>query len=283
MQSPQGEIYIPDDRGVEEGLRRTTHLAVVAHQDDAEIMAYPGIAACYASPADWFTAVVVTNGGGGPRQGTMAHLSAAEMTARRNAEQKAAARRGRYGALALLGYPSQTVRDPAAEEVVQNLRTILALTRPKIIYTHNPADRHDTHVAVLVRTLEALRGLGSDYSPERVYGCEVWRSLDWLTDDDRVMLDASTDPQLAADLIAVHASQMEGGKRYDLAVLGRRTANATFENAYQGDAPAVIYAMDLTPLAKGIETDLGTFVEARLARLREDVRQRIQRCTGQKR
>lgn len=281
MQSPQGEIYIPDGLGVEEGLRRTTHLAVVAHQDDAEIMAYSGIAACYANPADWFTAVVVTDGGGGPRQEATVHLSPAEMTARRNAEQKAAARRGRYGALVLLGHPSPTVRDPAAEAVVPDLRAILALARPKVIYTHNPADRHDTHVAVLVRTLEALRGLAPDYRPERVYGCEVWRSLDWLTGDDRVMLDASADPQLAADLIAVHASQMEGGKRYDLAVLGRRTANATFEDAYQGDAPAVIYAMDLTPLAQGIETDLGAFVEARIARLREDVRKRIQRCTGQ--
>ena len=37
------EIYVPDGFPVDVALSRTTHLAVSAHQDDIEIMAYHGI------------------------------------------------------------------------------------------------------------------------------------------------------------------------------------------------------------------------------------------------
>jgi hypothetical protein len=57
-----------------------------------------------------------------------------------------------------------------------------------------------------------------------VLGCEVWRDLDWLLDSDKVALDSSAKPELAAALLKVFDSQISGGKRYDLATLGRRAA-----------------------------------------------------------
>lgn len=275
MQLTRGEIYIPDGLSPIEGLKRTTHLAVVAHPDDAEIMAYPGIEACHADPAAWFTAVIATDGRGGPRHGRYAGLSDAEMIAVRTAEQKEAARRGRYGALVLLGHPSTSVRDPINRDLTRDLKAILDLVHPRIVYTHNPADRHDTHVAVFLRTITALREIAS--RPDKVYGCEVWRSLDWLTGPDRIRLDASADPRLAADLIAAHASQLAGGKRFDLATLGRRQANAVFEDASQGDpSEAVVYAMDLTPLVSSPDLDVQAFVDGCLARFRGDVLRRLE-------
>lgn len=46
--SGRAVLYIPDD-GVAEraAMARTTHLAISAHQDDIEFMAYAPIAACF--------------------------------------------------------------------------------------------------------------------------------------------------------------------------------------------------------------------------------------------
>ncbi|MEI9866262.1 MAG: hypothetical protein WDN00_17245 [Limisphaerales bacterium] len=57
-------------------------------------------------------------------------------------------------------------------------------------------------------------------------GCEVWRNLDWLGDNEKFLMDVSGHDKLAARLNGVFASQIAGGKRYDLATLGRRSANA---------------------------------------------------------
>ena len=60
-------IYVPDGLEAEAALRRTTRLAVGAHQDDLEIMAAAGILECFHNPKEWFSGVVVTDGSGSPR------------------------------------------------------------------------------------------------------------------------------------------------------------------------------------------------------------------------
>ena len=39
--------YIPDGREEKTAISRTTHLAISAHQDDIEFMAYAPIAECF--------------------------------------------------------------------------------------------------------------------------------------------------------------------------------------------------------------------------------------------
>ncbi|MFM9092685.1 MAG: PIG-L family deacetylase, partial [Verrucomicrobiota bacterium] len=105
------------------------------------------------------------------------------------------------------------------------------------------------NVAVFLRCLEALRRLPAARRPRRVLGCEVWRDLDWLVDADKVALDAGRHPDLALDLLKVFDSQVAGGKRYDLATVGRRQAHATFHTSHATDRMAgITWAMDLTPL-----------------------------------
>jgi len=53
----------------EAALARTTHLCVIAHQDDIEINAYPAVAECYGKAGRYFTGVVMTNGAGSARTG----------------------------------------------------------------------------------------------------------------------------------------------------------------------------------------------------------------------
>ena len=272
----RAEIFVPDGASSEEALARTTHMAVAAHQDDIEIMAYDGIAQCFGRADRWFTAVVVTNGSGSPRSGLYAGYSDEEMMRVRREEQKKAAYIGGYSAVIMLDYPSSDVKDPANTQVKDELKKILEMAQTKYLYTHNPADKHDTHVAVTGKTVKALREL--DTVPDKVYGCEVWRSLDWMRDDDKVKFDVAGHDNLAAALLGVFDSQICGGKRYDLATAGRRLANATYAESHAvDDTDAMIYAMDLTPLVKDRDADISAYVRAYIDRFTQDVTDRIKR------
>jgi LmbE family N-acetylglucosaminyl deacetylase len=272
------DILVPDGSPVEPALARTTHLCIAAHQDDIEIMACDGIAACHGRDDRWFTGVVVTDGAGSPRVGPFAKHTDGEMKAVRREEQRAAARIGKYSAVVQLAHPSADVKDPRHAGVRADLLALFGTMSPRTVYLHNPADKHDTHVAVFLRSLESLRALPPEKRPAQVFGCEVWRGLDWLLDADKAVLDASADPRLAADLLAVFQSQIAGGKRYDLATAGRRLANATFHQAHAADAAtALTWAMDLTPLVRDAKASVEEFTIAHLDRLRADVTARLRK------
>ena len=275
------ELFIPD--GVEEtaALSRVTHLGIGAHQDDLEFMAFHGILACYENDKEWFGGVTCTNGAGSARSGPYACFTDAQMREVRREEQRLAARIGRYGAMLQLDFPSEAVRDPRAVALRDDLIEVLRATRPRVVYTHNPADKHETHVAVCVAAIQAMRALPLDQRPELVHGCEVWRGLDWICDDEKVVQDLGSNDQLAAALNAAFDSQIAGGKRYDLGVLGRRRANATFLESHASDrAQSVAFAMDLTPLVRDESLDIAEYVDGFIARFREDVISKLQKHLG---
>lgn len=275
---PAADVYIPDGRPIAKALRRTTHLCLAAHQDDIEIMAYHGIAECFGRENRGFAGVVVTDGAGSPRTGRFAKYTDEQMKVVRRDEQRRAAKLGKYAAAIQLAHPSKVVKDATTELVRTDLASILEACRAEVVYLHNPADKHDTHVAVFLRCLEALRSLPKSRRPKQVFGCEVWRNLDWLVDTDKVLLDDSPRPALAAKLIGAFQSQIAGGKRYDRAIAGRRMANATFHTSHATDrADAVTWAMDLTPLIHDDKLSVERFTLAHIGRLRADVRARLER------
>jgi len=273
----QADIFVPEPSlAPGAALARVTHLCVAAHQDDIEIMAYAGIAACLDTPGRAFGGVVVTDGAGSPRAGAYASLTDGQMREVRREEQRRAAQLGHYVIQIQLAHPSAEVKKPDAPAVRADLAQIFAGCRPEVIYLHNPADKHDTHVAVLLRSLEALRALPAERRPQRVLGCEVWRDLDWLVDADKVALDAGAHPELAGELLKVFDSQIAGGKRYDLAALGRRAAHATFHASHATDKLAgVTWAIDLTPLVRHTSLSVAEFTAAHIERLRADVTRRL--------
>jgi LmbE family N-acetylglucosaminyl deacetylase len=192
----------------------------------------------------------------------------------RHKEQDDAATTGQYAAQYQLGHPSSVIKDPANPTLTNELLTILQVTKPEVVYTHNPADKHPTHLAVTAATLKALRQLDPSDRPKQVLGCEVWRGLDWMADADKILLDVSTNPDLSKTLGAHFASQIVGGKRYDLAVQGRALANATFFDSHSVDAAShVWYAMDLTPLIQDDTLDPLQFTLAHIDKLKSDVAQ----------
>ena len=274
--NPTAQLYIPDNTPEAQALARTTHLAIGAHQDDIEIMAIDGILEAFGQPDKWFTGVTVTNGAGSPRAGVYAHFSDAQMREVRAREQKKAATMGEYAAQFLLDYPSSAVKDAAEQGPVQDLVAILKATQPQIVYTHNPADRHDTHIGVALKTLAAIRQLPMNQRPEHLYGCEVWRDLDWMTEDDKIAFDVSRYENLQLALVSLFDSQISGGKRYDLATMGRRRANATYYASHAtDDATHMDFAMDLTPLIRDDSLSVQDYVARLLQSFTEDVLGRI--------
>jgi LmbE family N-acetylglucosaminyl deacetylase len=275
--NPGADIFIPDaDVPPEEALGRVTHLCIGAHQDDIEIMAQSGISDCLDRGARGFGGVVVTNGAGSPRSGSFAAFTDEQMRAVRREEQREAAELGHYSIQLQLAHASGDVKRPGHPGVASDLAAIFAGCRPEVVYLHNPADKHDTHVAVLLRCLEAIRSLPAGRRPLRVLGCEVWRDLDWLPDGDKVALDSGRHPELARKLLAVFDSQISGGKRYDLAAIGRRAANATFHTSHATDGAAgITWAVDLTPVTRDGGPSVGDITAALIARLGADVSSRL--------
>ena len=275
------DLFVPDGQPQHAALARITRLGIGAHQDDLEFMAFHGIAACHASDTEWFGGVTCTNGAGSSRAGTYAQFSDAQMMEKRREEQRRAASAGRYGIMVQLDYPSAAAKRADCAELCEDLKAILAATRPKVVYTHNLADKHDTHVAVAMHVIRAIRELPRAQRPEAVYGCEVWRGLDWMLDTDKVVHDVAGQDDLATRVGGVFDSQIAGGKRYDLAVLGRRRANATFFESHGVDqSDAISFAMDLTPLARDDGLDALEYVTAYIDRFKADAVERLRRYKG---
>lgn len=276
LRKPGHELFIPDGAPLPEAVSRTTRLAVAAHQDDIEIMAFHGILTCFESQDECFFGVIATDGAGSPRDGMYKRFTDEEMKIVRKKEQKKAAVVGEYGGVAFLNYSSSEIKSAANPDPKEDLKDLLRLARPKYIYTHNPADKHDTHVAVTLRTIAAVRELPPELRPEKVYGCEVWRDLDWMNDEDKVGLDVSAHQNLATSLVSVHDSQVAGGKGYDLATIGRRRAHATYYATHDVDtATSMIFAMDLTPLVQDPGLSVRDFVCRYIERFAADVSRRL--------
>jgi LmbE family N-acetylglucosaminyl deacetylase len=280
FRNSKADLFIPDQSDPAQAFARVTHLGIVSHQDDLEIAAFHGITDCFRDDNKWFGGVVVTNGAGSPRKGPYAAYTDEQMQEVRKQEQRKAAFVGEYSVMVQLGYPSEEVKRTRHADVAADILSILKMTQPQFVYMHNPADRHDTHVATFLRCLEALRSLPKEQRPQKVYGCEVWRKLDWLLTQDKVMLWVDQYPHLIGALLSVFDSQISGGKRYDLAEEGLRRANATYFDSHTTDSTnSLTFAMDLTPLIQDDHLSPEDFTLGFVDRLKEDVRERISKFT----
>ncbi|MCX6977370.1 MAG: PIG-L family deacetylase [Verrucomicrobia bacterium] len=277
LQHPSAQIYIPDDQPLPSALSRITHLGIGAHQDDLEFMAFHGIIACLNSPTQWFGGVTCTDGAGSARSGPYTAFTDTQMIAERRNEQRAAARLGNYAAMLQLGYASSVTRDPSDLRLQQDLAQILIASTPEIVYTHNPADKHPSHIAVVIPVIQAIRSLPKSLRPQAVHGCEVWRSLDWMLDQEKITHDVSGHDSFAAHLNGLFSSQISGGKRYDLAVIGRRHSNATFFNSHGVDqSSGLAFAIDLTPLILDDSLNIIDYVSGFIDRFKADVVAQLQ-------
>lgn len=274
------EIWVPDGAREEDALRRVTHMGISAHADDLEIMAVEGILAGFGNRDRWFMSIVVTNGAGSPRNGLYAEYGDDQMQVVRRIEEKKAAFVGEYSAVAFLNHASSAVKDPANPGPKNDLKALIAATQPEVIYTHNLADKHDTHVSAALRTIAAIRELPAGQRPRKLYGCEVWRDLDWLVDSDKAVFDLSLHEHLQTSLVGVFDSQIAGGKRYDLATLARRRAHATYWESHAVDTAQLIsFGIDLTPLVQNEKLDPVEYIDGFIRRFADDVDARLKKLS----
>jgi len=273
------EVFIPDCVDPQVAMKRTTDLCFAAHPDDIEIMAYGPIAACFDDPERFFGGCVVGNGAGSPRSDTTyKDCTDEQMKYLRISEQKKAAQIGNYSLQVLFGLDSKQIKNGCDTSTVDMIEKLLLDVGPDIVYTHNLADKHDTHVAVALRVIEAARRLPLEKRPRNFYSLEVWRGLDWLCDEDKVIFDTTPYPDMAAAILEVYESQIAGGKRYDSATLGRRMANATFFESHETDNfSSLSYGLDITELIRDRALDPEEFIQQYISNFSKDVTSRLEK------
>ena len=245
MKLNKGIIYFPKNRK-EQPVK---WLCICAHQDDCEIMAIDGILKGYYSKKYSFALVETTDGGGSARTGKFKDYTDDEMKAVRVKEQEAASEIGKYHSLYMLGYSSKEVKDRKNLQIVDEYIKIIKELKPQVIYTHSILDKHPTHIGVALKVIEAVRSLPKNEQPKLFYGCEVWRGLDWISDERKIGFDVSRNEKLQKKILDVFESQIAGGKAYTKASIGRRYQNATYYQSHSVDSYKMIsYAIDLKPL-----------------------------------
>jgi len=250
LSRPDADIFVPSGEPLKGALKRATLLGVAAHPDDLECMALEPIVRGRLKLKAAFVGLVVASGSGGRRTGKYRGFSGKKWVAQRRKEQREAALLGAYAVQIQLGHPSRAVLDPEAQGPTDDLVAVLKAVRPREVFCHDLADRHATHLAVLLKLVAAIRRLPKAQRPERLVGCEVWRSLDWLNDQDKVVMPINGTELLGAALLGVFDSQI-GAKRYDLGAVGRRRANAVFSQRLSGEQhDQTAFGMDLTPLLR---------------------------------
>lgn len=264
------DLFVPDGSDPDAALERTTDLGIVAHPDDIELMMPAPVIACAEREDRWFTGVVCADG-----------ATPTVTAATRHAEQREAASIGGYSAIVQLGHPSAAIYGAETRsDVVHEIVDILLRARPINVYTHDLADRHRTHVAVGLATIEAIRRMDPQIRPGRVVGCEGWRGLAWMLDQEKIRMPVNTSDDLALRLTRAHVSQLSA-KAYDSAFQGRRRANATLHEIRNADTDdEVMVAMELTPLVRNDDLDPAEFVAAAVDRFRGEVLSNLAQAGG---
>ena len=268
MKLNKGKIYYPKNRND----KPVKWLCICAHQDDCEIMAIDGILKGYYSKKYSFALVETTDGGGSARTGKFKDYTDEEMKAVRVKEQQAASEIGKYNSLYMLNYSSKEVKDKNNEDVGDDYLEIIKELKPQVIYTHSILDKHPTHIGVVLKVIQALRKLPKELQPKLFYGCEVWRGLDWISDDKKIGFDVSRNERLQKKILDVFESQIAGGKAYTKASIGRRYQNATYFQSHSVDSYKMIsYAIDLKPLLKNPQLSIKEYALSFVDDLRNEI------------
>ena len=234
----------------------TNLLAIAAHHDDIEVMAMDGILKAYGSKKYDFYACVLGDGANCIKSGKYADVSDKEMMEARNQEQTRASQIGEYEKLVMLKHSQEELENDEKGKIGKELRELILDVKPDIIYTHNIFDKNPAHRITCKRVIDAILSLDEDDRPRLVYGCELFRSLDWLPDKYKVVFDLSENKELQSRLIGVYDTKIEQFKNYNKAIVGRKMAHAAFGSSVgDGDEDKLIwYGINLTPVvAKNID------------------------------
>ena len=128
-----------------------------------------------------------------------------------------------------------------------------------------------------MRAIAALRAVRDETRPEKVYGCEVWRDLDWLPDDEKAGAGSFGAVEYRGG--AGRGLRFAGQRRQAVRSGDRRAAGwrmpRTSRRTARIEESALNFAMDLTPLVDDPELPIADYVLGFIDRFRVDVEKRI--------
>ncbi len=253
----RASCYDPRDDSSTSAIQKTAFLGIGAHQDDLEFMCFDAI--LKGLNGDGFSALILSDGSGSARNHSHQNLSPQEFSQLRNEEQKNAAKLASYKQLIQLNHPSSVIKERNAS-LIAEISDIIQASSPQVIYTHNPFDKHLSHVATLECVVSAILELAPQDRPKKLIGCEVWRSLDWLPQKRKLIFEIDAEAQIRDQLLECFPSQSGESKNYSKAVQGRRICNATFLDSYNKDQfLQVEYAIDLSEVISQKPVSLHNF------------------------
>jgi LmbE family N-acetylglucosaminyl deacetylase len=250
------DIYLPRKVPFKNVYSQASALSIVAHCDDAEILAGRGIIDSYDKSREGFFAVICADNKGRPYHPDLRYLKPHQIQKIREAEQKKAARLGHYLGVNFLRLSSKDIRASQADKkkrlyAEEAIYQAIKDFKPQKIYTHSLFDNHPTHRALAQRVVSAVRKLPAKNRPSGFYGGEVWGSLEWLPAKYRVGFDVTGHLNLIKKLIRVYKSQNFNNHEYNKGFIGRLMANAVFFKSHKdSEVKALIYALDLRPLLR---------------------------------
>lgn len=273
---PDVRAWTPAGSNIQSALAKANSIAVVAHADDALIM-LPDQATAVGGTSGLIE-ILVTDGAGSVLPPGCRTQS--ELVALREHEEIRVAQRAGFGGVIFLRASSATVRDTGERRVTQSIAAILACTHPEILVTHNPFDRHPTHLAVLARVLDAICRVPRRAWPLRLLGGEVWGGLDFLPAEIVQAHDISAQIETIGELMRLYETQ-NINQHYDLGAVGRYLSHATFHSSHaRNEAVAMALTIDMTALLGRPASSLPDFVVRWFDRARNDQLTRLQPAIG---
>ncbi len=205
--------------------RRGNVLAISPHPDD-DALGAGGTMALAAGEGRGVFSVYVTDGSGSPRKEPA--ISNEEMAACRETEALRSLRAlGAAGGFFLRRDSRQTT-GTEGRIITDEIKEIVGFLKPVEIYLPAPYERHKTHQACLLLTIDALRGAVK--WPVKVLGYGLWGCF-W-GEKRRVARDISAVIRKKVEAVLAHASQIDY-KDYHQGILGKNNCEAVFQSSHE--------------------------------------------------
>lgn len=254
-----------------EGLRLADfagqpNVVVIAPHPDDDAIGVGGSLRRHRSVGENVFAIYVTDGAGTPTGGGRTREEIVQTR-----QDEAMRGLGEIDAQAgiFLNYQSKEVKSDRVPDVVQDLAAVFDLLRPRVIYVTAPYERHSTHIACTLRTVEAIRAV-NNFAPE-LKGYAVWGYL--YGDENLEYVDISAHVEAKRRAIRCHESEV-AGHAYDEGIIGLHRYVAVFQETH--GLQEMAYAellLDMSRLVREPELSVGDFA-------REQVMSFLQKTYG---
>jgi LmbE family N-acetylglucosaminyl deacetylase len=228
------------------------NVAVIAPHPDDDAIGVGGSLLRHRAAGENVFAIYVTDGAGTPTSGGRTREEIVQ-TRQDEAMRGLGEMDGQAGIF--LNYPSKAVRSERVADVVHDLGAIFDLLRPRVIYVTAPYERHSTHVACTLRTVEAIRAV-EGFTPE-LKGYAVWGYL--YGDENLEYVDITAHVDAKRRAIRCHESEV-AGHAYDDGIIGFHRYAAVFQEAH--GLQEMAYAellLDMSRLVREPDLSVGDF------------------------